>query len=204
MKVYLVKLRNTNVRWFDSESELTKFLTDVSENIKDYIVTTIDADPESQLSGDEILKSIKEQIKIDSKINIVLGDEYSAKVQKFIEMFQELAPKSPFDLDKMRLSALKVLEQLQTTAPTKQEFTKVVKKNSKYILYNVSNSVEWYKTVLDVYGFKKLADTCETETIDKVWASLTERGLVRGSMWRAHRTPEIMIKNFEKAKASMK
>jgi hypothetical protein len=59
MKVYLVKLRNTNVRWFDSESELTKFLTDVSENIKDYIVTTIDSTPESQMSGDEILKSIK-------------------------------------------------------------------------------------------------------------------------------------------------
>lgn len=195
MKVYLVKLRNTNVRWFDSESELAKFLTDVSENIKDYIVTTIDATPESQLSGDEILKSIKEQIKIDSKINIVLGDEYSAKVQKFIEMFKELAPKSPFDLDKMRLSALKVLEQLQSTEPTKQEFTKVVKKNSKYILYNVSNSVEWYKTVLDVCGFRKLAETCETETIDTV---------TRGSMWRGHRTPEIMIKNFEKAKASMK
>ncbi len=195
MKVYLVKLRNTNVRWFDSESELAKFLTDVSENIKDYIVTTIDATPESQLSGDEILKSIKEQINIDSKINIVLGDEYSAKVQKFIEMFKELAPKSPFDLDKMRLSALKVLEQLQSTEPTKQEFTKVVKKNSKYILYNVSNSVEWYKTVLDVCGFRKLAETCETETIDTV---------TRGSTWRGHRTPEIMIKNFEKAKASMK
>lgn len=195
MKVYLVKLRNTNVRWFDSESELAKFLTDVSENIKDYVVTTIDATPESQLSGDEILKSIKEQINIDSKINIVLGDEYSAKVQKFIEMFKELAPKSPFDLDKMRLSALKVLEQLQSTEPTKQEFTKVVKKNSKYILYNVSNSVEWYKTVLDVCGFRKLAETCETETIDTV---------TRGSTWRGHRTPEIMIKNFEKAKASMK
>ncbi len=195
MKVYLVKLRNTNVRWFDSESELAKFLTDVSENIKDYVVTTIDATPESQLSGDEILKSIKEQINIDSKINIVLGDEYSAKVQKFIEMFKELAPKSSFDLDKMRLSALKVLEQLQSTEPTKQEFTKVVKKNSKYILYNVSNSVEWYKTVLDVCGFRKLAETCETETIDTV---------TRGSTWRGHRTPEIMIKNFEKAKASMK
>jgi hypothetical protein len=195
MKVYLVKLRNTNVRWFDSESELTKFLTDVSENIKDYIVTTIDATPESQMSGDKILKSIKEQIKIDSKINIVLGDDYSAKVQKFIEMFKELAPKSPFDVDKMRLSAVKVLDQLQSTQPTKEQFSKVVKKNSEYILYNVSNSVEWYKSVLDVYGFKKLAETCQTETINSV---------TKGSLWRGHRTPEIMIKNFEKAKTSIK
>ena len=195
MKVYLVKLRNTNVRWFDSESELTKFLTDVSENIKDYIVTTIDATPESQMSGDKILKSIKEQIKIDSKINIVLGDDYSAKVQKFIEMFKELAPKSPFDVDKIRLSAVKVLDQLQSTQPTKEQFSKVVKKNSEYILYNVSNSVEWYKSVLDVYGFKKLAETCQTETINSV---------TKGSLWRGHRTPEIMIKNFEKAKTSIK
>ena len=185
MKIYLVKRKNTNVRWFDNDADLTQFLTNAPERIDEYSITTVDATLESELTGDKILSSITEQIKLDTKINAVLGDDYSTKVQKFIDMFKELAPK--------RLSALKVIDQLETTEPTKDKFSKVVKKNSEYILYNVSNSVEWYKVVLDVYGFKKLSETCQTETINSV---------TKGSLWRGHRTPEIMIKNFEKAKSS--
>lgn len=195
MKIYLVKRKNTNVRWFDNDSDLSQFLINAPEKISEYTITTIDAKIESEMTGDKVIGSIKEQIQLDSKINVVLGDDYSAKVRKFIEMFKELAPKSPFDVDKMRLSAVKVLDQLQSTQPTKEQFSKVVKKNSEYILYNVSNSVEWYKSVLDVCVFKKLADTCQTETINSV---------TKGSLWRGHRTPEIMIKNFEKAKTSIK
>ena len=184
MKIYLVKRKNTNVRWFDNDSDLTQFLINAPENLKEYSVITIDATPESEMTADAILTSITEQNQLDTKLNVVLGDEYATKVNKFIEMFKELAPK--------RLSALKVLDQLEATEATKDKFTKVVKKNSDYILYNVSNSVEWYKAVLEVCGFRKLAETCQTESIDSV---------TKGSIWRGHRTPEVMIKNFEKAKA---
>jgi hypothetical protein len=139
-----------------------------------------------------ILNSIKEQNSLDTKLNVVLGDEYSQKVQNFIQMFKELAPKQPWDKSQIRTSAQKVLSELETTNPNKEYFSKVIKKNSRYILYCVSNTVEWYKMVLSLYGFKKLAETCESEYIDPI---------TRGSRWNGHRTPDIMIKNFEKAKS---
>ena len=192
MKIYLVKIKNTNIRWFDNESDLTQFLINTPENIKDYNVITIDAKPESEMTGDLVLNSIKEENLIDTKLNAVLGDEYSQKVQKFIQMFKELAPKQPWDKNQIRTSAQKVLSELETTNPNKEDFSKVIKKNSRYILYCVSNTVEWYKMVLSLYGFKKLAETCESEYIDPI---------TRGSRWGGHRTPDIMIKNFEKAKS---
>ena len=192
MKIYLVKIKNTNIRWFDNESDLTQFLINAPENIKDYNVITIDAKPESEMTGDLVLNSIKEENLIDTKLNAVLGDEYSQKVQKFIQMFKELAPKQPWDKNQIRTSAQKVLSELETTNPNKEDFSKVIKKNSRYILYCVSNTVEWYNMVLSLYGFKKLAETCESEYIDPI---------TRGSRWDGHRTPDIMIKNFEKAKS---
>lgn len=192
MKIYLVKRKNTNIRWFDNDSDLTQFLINSPENINDYNVITIDATPESEMTGDMILNSIKEQNSLDTKLNVVLGDEYSQKVQNFIQMFKELAPKQPWDKDQIRTSAQKVLSELETTNTNKEDFSKVIKKNSRYILYCVSNTVEWYKMVLSLYGFKKLAETCESEYIDPV---------TRGSRWNGHRTPDIMIKNFEKAKS---
>ena len=107
-------------------------------------------------------------------------------------MFKELAPKQPWDKNQIRTSAQKVLSELETTNPTKENFSQVIKKNSRYILYCVSNTVEWYKMVLSLYGFKKLAETCESEYIDPI---------TRGSRWDGHRTPDIKIKNFEKAKS---
>lgn len=183
MKVYLVKRKNTNVRWFDNDSDLTQFLTNAPENIKDYTVFTIDATPESEMSGDKMLSQITEQIELDTKLNVVLGDEYAQNVQKFIELFNQLATDVP---SKKKLQSI-----LNSTPPNKAEFSKMVKKHSTYFLYNVSPSVEWYKAVLSVYGFKKLSETCTTEYYDPV---------TRGSRWMGHRTPEIMIKNFEKAK----
>jgi hypothetical protein len=191
MKIYLVKRKNTNVRWFDNDSDLTQFLINIPENIKDYNIITINATPESEMTGDLVLNYIKEQNSLDTKLNVVLGDEYSQKVQNFIQMFKELVPKQPWDKTQIRTSAQKVLSELETTNPNKEDFSKVIKKHSKYILYCVSNTVEWYKMVLSLYGFKKLAETCDYEYIDTV---------TRGSRWNGQRTPDIMIKNFEKAK----
>ena len=36
MKIYLVKRKNTNIRWFDNDSDLTQFLINSPENINDY------------------------------------------------------------------------------------------------------------------------------------------------------------------------
>jgi homoserine trans-succinylase len=191
MNIYIVEPVG---KFFHTEKELLKFL--ISEkSSKKLKVKVLNYTIEYDNDADVFLNSATEQIELDTKLNGVLGDEYSESVQKFIQMFKDLAPKSPWDSSKIRLSALKVLEQLQITPPTKEEFSKVVKRNSEYILYNVSDSVEWYKAVLSVYPFRKLTETCRTERIHAV---------TKGSTWDGHRTPTNMLKNFEKAKLSSK
>jgi hypothetical protein len=190
MKIYLIKRKQTNVRWFNTEIELTQFLTaekNKGESISDYSVVTVDATVESETTADKILSQISEQIELDTKLNAVLGDEYAQNVQKFIELFTKLANDIP--------SKRKILTILNSTPANKTEFSKVVKKNSDYFLYNVSGSVEWYTAVLSVYPFKKLGVTCTMEYYDP---------LTRGSRWMGSRTPETMVKNFAKAKAISK
>lgn len=191
MKIYLVEPIG---RFFNTEKELLKFITSECSSQK-IQVKVVNCAIESETDGDVFFNSATTQIELDTKLNGILGDEYSQSVQKFIQMFKELAPKTPWDSSKIRSSASKVLDQLQITSPTKEDFSKVVKRNSEYILYNVSDSVEWYKAVLNVYSFRKLSDTCRTEKINS---------LTKGSHWDGHRTPEKMIKNFEKAKNSLK
>ena len=186
MKVYLIKRKQTNIRWFDNDVELTQFLTsekNKGEKISEYSVITVDATTESETTGDNILTQISEQIELDTKLNVVLGDEYAQNVQKFIELFNELATDVP--------SKKQLLTILNSTPATKAEFSKVVKKHQRYFLYNVSPTVEWYVAVLNVCTFKKLTDTCEREYFDPV---------TRGSRWMGGRTPKNMLENFDKAK----
>ena len=197
MKIYLVKRKNTNVRWFDNETDLTEFLINAPEKISDYQVSTINAEIESEMNGLEIFNSLKEQNELDRKINVTLGDEYSSKVQKMISLFEQLCKKDPNDKTKMTINAAKVYEKLITTPTEQKEFKKVFKAfNLRYLLYCVSDSVEWYESLLDVYPqVKSLAETRDIEYVDPI---------TRGTSWRGERTPVKMIKNFEKAKASMK
>jgi hypothetical protein len=189
MKIYLVKRKQTNIRWFDNEIELTQFLTtekNKGERISDYTVTSLDATLDSSCSGEEILSQVSNQIELDTKLNSVLGDEYSQKVCEFIELFNKLARDIP--------SKRKIQTILNSTPANKTEFSKVIKRHSDYFLYNVSSSVEWYQSLLSIYGFKKLGVTCTMEYYDPV---------TRGSRWTGCRTPEIMTKNFNKAKLNV-
>lgn len=195
MKIYLVKRKNTNVRWFDNETDLTEFLINAPENISDYQVSTINAEVESEMNGSEIFNSLKEQNELDRKLTVALGDEYASKVQKMISLFEQLCKKQPWDKT-MTLNALKVYEKLTTTSTEEKKFKKISAPNLRYLLYCVSDSVEWYKALLDVYPqIKGLAETRDIEYIDPI---------TRGTSWRGERTPVNMIKNFEKAKALMK
>jgi hypothetical protein len=69
-----------------------------------------------------------------------------------------------------------------------------VKSNSEYLLYNVSDSVEWYQALLEVYGFRKLYETCRIEKMS-----------IRGYYtFEGCRTPERMLTAFENAKEILK
>jgi hypothetical protein len=196
MKIYLVKRKKTNVRWFSKEEDLTDFLINAPERPDSYKVTAIDATPKYEMNGGEILEKIKERNKLDLKVNSTLGDEYSSKVHKLIQMYESLAKRTPWDKTRMTESALKVYEKMLTTPAVEKDFKKLGSSNIRYLLYCVSDSVEWYKSLLDVYpSIKKLDETCNSEYIDPV---------TYGTSWNGHRTPERMIKNFDKAKNSKK
>lgn len=196
MKIYLVRRKKTNIRWFDNEKDLSDFLINAPERVDSYNITTINSSIESEMSGDIVLDLIKKKNKIDSKISISLGDVYATKVNRLIESYEILAKRTPWNPKRMTDSALKVYEKLTTTPPTEKDFKKIGASNLRYLTYCVSDSVEWYKNLLDVYPLiKKLGETCVTEYVDPV---------TYGTSWRGHRTPDKMIKNFEIAKKSMK
>lgn len=194
MKFYLVKRSGGVDRWFTKQSDLTNFLITVIGD-EECQVITLDSEPQIEISHKEFLKQLSDEIQRDSTINVVLGDEYSEKVKILISKFQKLAKRSPLNPTKLTPNGEKVLEKLMTTEQTKEEFSKVIKKNSEFLLYNVSDTIEWYSTLLDVYPFKKLDECCRTEFVSK------QTG---GVKWNGHRTPDKMIANFEKAKLKKK
>lgn len=194
MKVYLVKRSGGVDRWFESQQELTNFLINTIGD-EECSITVLEGNSGDETSAKQFLKQLGDEIQRDSTINVVLGDEYSEKVKILISKFQKLAKRSPLNPTKLTPNGEKVLEKLMTTEQTKDEFSKVIKKNSEFLLYNVSDTIEWYSILLDVYPFKKLDECCRTEFVSK------QTG---GVKWNGHRTPDKMITNFEKAKLKKK
>jgi hypothetical protein len=95
MKIYLLKRKKTNVRWYDNQEDLTNFLINSPERLNTYQITILNAELESEFTGDSLLESIKEQSKLDTKISVALGDEFSQKVQNLIETYEKLCNKAP-------------------------------------------------------------------------------------------------------------
>jgi hypothetical protein len=195
MKVYLVKCKKSNVRWFDNDKDLIDFLISSTESRDSYQIITVNAKPESEMSGEIFLESFKNQNRLDVAISAVTGDEFASKVQTLIELYEYLCKKAPWDKNKMSQTANNVYEKLITTAPVEKDFKKIGPSVMRYLTYCVSDSVEWYKALLMVYpNIKKLNETCDSEYIDPV---------TYGTRFSGHRTTDKMIKNFEKAKREL-
>ena len=192
-KIYLVKRRFGTDRWFEKQKDLLKFLI---ENGNDGItVITVDTIQESEQSCKQTIEQLQDQIQRDSAINTVLGDEFSEKAQRVITLFEKHATRCTWDQSQFTPRGKVVFDKLTTCPRTKADFSKVVKSNSEYLLYNVSDSVEWYQALLEVYGFRKLYETCRIE-----------QHIVKTRYYRFDgcRTPERMLKAFEKAKDIIK
>ncbi len=195
MKVYLVKCKNSNVRWFDNDKDLIDFLISSTESRDSYQIITVNAKTESEVSGDIFLESFKNQNRLDVTISAVTGDEFASKVKTLIALYEDLCKKTHWDKNKMSQTANNVYEKLITTAPVEKDFKKIGSTVIRYLTYCVSDSVEWYKGLLMVYpNIKKLNETCDSEYIDPV---------THGTRFTGHRTPNKMIKNFEKAKKEL-
>lgn len=192
MKIYLVKRKFGTDRWFEKQKDLLKFLI---ENNEEITVITVDATLESEQSRTQTIEQIQDQIQRDSAINTVLGDEFSEKAQRVITLFEKHATRCTWDQSQFTPSGKVVFDKLTTCTRTKADFSKVVKSNSEYLLYNVSDSVDWYKALLEIYGFRKLYETCRIERLLYNSRYYTFEGC---------RTPERILTAFEKAKEILK
>ena len=193
MKIYLVKRQFSTNRWFDTEKDLLKFLIEANKD-EQMTVTTVEVTQESEQSRTQTIEQLQDQIQRDSAINTVLGDEFSEKAQRVITLFEKYATRCTRNQSLFTPRGKVVFDKLTTCPRTKSDFSKVVKSNSEYLLYNVSDSVEWYQALLEVYGFRKLYETCRIE-------KLSIRGYYT---FEGCRTPERMLTAFEKAKEILK
>lgn len=198
MKIYLVRRKKTNVRWFDNEQDLNTFLINAPERLDSYQVTILSAEVESDWTGDKLFDAIKEQSELDRKLTVALGDEYALKVQKFIKLYQEKCPKAPWDKTKMTLEAAKVYQKLNTTEIEEKQFSKVINSCLEYLVYTVGSrwvdSSDYLKALIEVYpklATTELKETCRVEYVDPV---------TMGTSWSGGRTPNKLIKSFQKAK----
>lgn len=193
-KIYLVKRRFGTNRWFEKQKDLLKFLIETDQE-EEITITTIDATLVSEQSRTQTIEQLQDQIQRDSAINTVLGDDFADKVQRVITLFEKYAKKCDWDKTQFTPRGKVTFDKLTTCPRTKEDFSKVVKSNSEYLLYNVSDSVEWYMALLEVYGFRKLYETCRIE-----------QHIVKTRYYRFDgcRTPERMLKAFEKAKDIIK
>jgi hypothetical protein len=192
MKIYLVKRRFGTDRWFEKQKDLLKFL--IENDNEEITVITVDATLESEQSRTQTIEQLQDQIQRDSAINTVLGDEFSEKAQRVITLFEKYATRCTWDQSQFTPRGKVVFDKLTTCPRTKADFSKVVKSNSEYLLYNVSDSVEWYQALLEVYGFRKLYETCRIEKMS-----------IRGYYtFEGCRTPERMLTSFAKAKETIK
>jgi hypothetical protein len=192
MKIYLVKRKFGTDRWFEKQKDLLKFLIENSN--EEITVITVEATQESEQSRTQTIEQLQDQIQRDSAINTVLGDEFSEKAQRVITLFEKHATRCTWDRSQFTTHGKVVFDKLTTCPRTKVDFSKVVKSNSEYLLYNVSDSVEWYQALLEVYGFRKLYETCRIEKMS-----------IRGYYtFEGCRTPERMLTAFENAKEILK
>lgn len=198
MKIYLVRRKKTNVRWFDNEQDLTNFFINAPERLDSYQVTVLSAEVDSEWTADKLFDSIKEESKLDRKLTVALGDEYAIKVQNFIKFYEEKCPKAPWDKTKMTLEAAKVYQKLNTVTAEEKQFTKVLTSCLEYLVYTVGSkwvdSSDYLKALIEVYpklATTELKETCRVEYVDPVtW----------GTSWSGGRTPNNLIKSLQKAK----
>jgi hypothetical protein len=191
MKVYLLDAYGRGPRYFTDEKSLISYLNNDNkrgELIQKHRITVLEAKIESTADGSTYLetyeKITRETNLRESKLNTVLGDAYSIDVDKFINYIKENAKD-----DYMKRDFLKALELVPVE---KKEFSKFISNCSNYLLYQVSDKVEYYKLLLSVHNFRKINEKFTVYIYDKSGKICNYSGGI---------TPELNMKNFLLAKS---
>jgi hypothetical protein len=149
------------VKIFSEEKDLIKYLSGEKskkinfggkfvsklENIQ---IETVEIEVLESNIASNYLESYIETSNRNLKLNTVLGDEFATKIEKFKKLFLEFAKD---DILKKRF-----LDQLETTPLEKKSLSKLISGWVGY-LFSVNDSVEWFRTILDIHNFRKIEDS---------------------------------------------
>lgn len=189
MKLYLVY--GDGVKVFNKPNEVAQFLTNQQlnrKNISHFIVTEIEAQIQSEFHGNDYLTNFQSELALESTLDIVLGDDYGALVKKLKSIIEHLSKDGP--------QKTAFLKKLEITPYQKSNISKLLSSHQNFILYEVpiclEDSVEYYKIVLQLHGFRKISDKFVREIYTKS-GYLHSRGYCV--------TPDRVIESFNKAKS---
>ncbi len=193
MKVYLLDVLGRGLRYFTDEKSLISYLNrddNSGELIHRYKLQVVEAQVETDTDGKSYLENYnretRERNQREGKLNAVLGDEYAIAVDKLITFIKDNAP----DL----FIKKKFLQDAELVPVEKKTFSKFIAKKSGYLLYEVSNKVEYYKLLLAVHNFKAIEDRYYAIRYDQFGKEFNEGGF----------TKDINKKNFTIAKSQLK
>lgn len=190
MKMFIVY--SDTIKLFYDEQSLVKYLgSEKSKQINvsgrfspklDHIkIETVEVEVLEENLASNYLNSYVESTNRQIKVNSILGDDLSQKLEKFKSMFLEFAKD---DVMKKRF-----LSQIETTPVDKKSLSKLFSGSVGY-LFSVNDSVEWFKSILDIHNFRKIEDFYVREIF---YSNGTSR-------YQNVKVNEISKENFSKAK----
>lgn len=181
------------VKIFSEEKDLIKYLAGEKSKkinfggkfvskLENIHIETVELEVLESNIASNYLESYIETSNRNLKLNTVLGDEFATKIEKFKKLFLEFAKD---DILKKRF-----LDQLETTPLEKKSLSKLISGWVGY-LFSVNDSVEWFRTILDIHNFRKIEDSYTREIF---YSNGTSR-------YQNVKTNESAKENFLKAKS---
>jgi len=174
-KIWHVKGRYGSGKWFKTEKA---FLSNVREDDtrEVFVYQLLD----SGIAGEVKKRTITERDR-DNQLKTILGeaDKYEEAISNFRAKFEEIAEE---DTQGKRY----ILSTLKIIGLNKKEFSNMATGSRNYLLFEVSDSVEWYQTLLRCHNFMSIPP------------SYYKRGTGRIE------TEQTRIDNFKEAKESLK
>lgn len=158
MKVFIV--HSDTIKLFYDEKSLIRYLglektkqiymgSKYVSKLNHIKIETVELDVLEETVASTYLDSYIESTNRQTKVNSVLGDELSQKLEKFKSLYLEFAKD---DILKKRF-----LSQLETTPIEKKFLSKLISGWVGY-LFSINDSVDWFKSILDIHNFRKIED----------------------------------------------
>lgn len=177
----------TDTKFYYTEKEMLKNLKKLTDTTGTIEVFESD---KQKLSIDGYLDSLKREVQLGSLLEV--ADEKSALHSKFIELFSKAKIGKSIKND-----ILKEWDFLPKTDDA--ELKKFFAKYRNQFLLGVTDTVEWYHTLLSIYNYAMITDHAE---IDYKWNSITRQ--YEKSLKVITPVTETQVANFVAAKDQIK